>query len=176
LPVYKVASSKTLDELILFLPRTHQELAEISGFGQIRIKQFGDRFLSIICDYCDEHNIMGNMEIKPAKKERKSKDNNVKTDTKEVSFSMYKEGKNIEEIAATRNMTANTILGHLSYWIEIGELDINNLISSKKQITIKQAIEKYGTESLKPIVENNAADNITYGEVRMVLASMKLPL
>jgi len=176
LPVYKVASSKTLDELILFLPRTHQELAEISGFGQIRIKQFGDRFLSIICDYCDEHNIAGNMEIKPAKKERKSKDNNVKTDTKEVSFSMYKEGKNIEEIAATRNMTANTILGHLSYWIEIGELDINNLISSKKQITIKQAIEKYGTESLKPIVENNAADDITYGDVRMVLASMKLPL
>jgi uncharacterized protein YpbB len=118
----------------------------------------------------------GNMEVKPAKRERKEKSSIVKTDTKLVSFTMYKEGKNVEEIAATRTMTADTILGHLSYWIGSGELDINELMTAKKQISIKQAIEKYGTESLKPIVENNVDAGVTYGDVRMVMASMKAPL
>jgi ATP-dependent DNA helicase RecQ len=176
LPVYRVANSKTLEELVLFLPQTYQELGQISGFGQIRIKQFGERFLSIISNFCEEHNIMGNMEIKPAKKEKKEKSSIVKTDTKLVSFTMYKEGKNVEEIAATRNMTADTIIGHLTYWIGSGDLNINELMTAKKQITIKQAIEKFGTESLKPIVENNSDAGVTYGDVRMVLASIKAPL
>jgi cell fate (sporulation/competence/biofilm development) regulator YmcA (YheA/YmcA/DUF963 family) len=176
LPVYRVANSKTLEELVTFLPQSNQELAQISGFGQIRIKQFGERFLSIIGNYCEEHNMHGNMEVKPAKRERKEKSSVVKTDTKLVSFTMYKEGKNVEEIAATRNMTADTIIGHLTYWIGSGELNINELMTAKKQITIKQAIEKFGTESLKPIVENNSDAGVTYGDVRMVLASMKAPL
>jgi hypothetical protein len=176
LPVYRVANSKTLEELVTFLPQTNQELAQISGFGQIRVKQFGERFLNIISNYCEENNMHGNMEVKPAKRERKEKSSIVKTDTKLVSFTMYKEGKNVEEIAATRTMTADTILGHLSYWIGSGELDINELMTAKKQISIKQAIEKYGTESLKPIVENNVDAGVTYGDVRMVMASMKAPL
>lgn len=175
MPVYRVANSKTLEELVTFLPQSNQELAQISGFGQVRINQFGQRFLSIISNYCEEYNIMGNMEVKPAKRERKEKSNVVKTDTKKVSFTMYKEGKNVEEIAATRSMTTDTIIGHLTYWIGTGELDINKLMSAKKQITIKQAIEKFGTESLKPIVENNTDAGVTYGDVRMVIASMKAP-
>jgi hypothetical protein len=176
LPVYRVANSKTLEELVTFLPQSNQELAQISGFGMVRVKQFGERFLSIINNYCEENNMHGNMEVKPAKRERKEKNNDVKTDTKQVSFSLYKEGKNVEEIAATRSMTADTIIGHLTYWIGSGELDINELMTSKKQITIKQSIEKYGSESLKPIVENNVDAGVSYGDVRMVLASMKAPL
>ena len=176
LPVYRVANSKTLEELVTFLPQTNQELAQIGGFGQIRVKQFGERFLSIISNYCEENNMHGNMEVKPAKRERKEKSNDVKTDTKLVSYTMYKEGKNVTEIAATRSMTADTILGHLSYWISTGELDINKLMTAKKQITIKQAIEKYGTESLKIIVDNNVESGVTYGDVRMVMAGMKAPL
>ena len=176
LPVYRVANSKTLEELVTFLPQTNQELAQIGGFGQIKVKQFGERFLSIISNYCEENNMHGNMEVKPAKRERKEKSNDVKTDTKLVSYTMYKEGKNVTEIAATRSMTADTILGHLSYWISTGELDINELMTAKKQITIKQAIEKFGTESLKIIVDNNVESGVTYGDVRMVMAGMKAPL
>ena len=176
MPVYRVANSKTLEELVTFLPQTNQELAQISGFGMVRVKQFGERFLSIISNYCEENNMHGNMEVKPAKRERKEKNNDVKTDTKLVSYTMYKEGKNVTEIAATRSMTPDTILGHLSYWISTGELDINELMTAKKQITIKQAIEKYGTESLKIIVDNNVEFGVTYGDVRMVMAGMKAPL
>ncbi len=172
-PIYMVANSKSLDEMAKFLPQTFEELNMISGFGPAKTKQYGETFLTIINQYCEDFNLHSNMEGKPDKKVRKEKNNDVKTDTKVVSFTLYKEGKNIEEIAATRSMTFDTITGHLTYFVGSGELDINELMPAKKQIIIKQAIEKLGSEKLKPIVDENTAAGVTYSDVRMVLASMK---
>ena len=172
MPVYRVAGGATLDEMALYLPQSFDELNRISGFGPVKTKQYGESFLGIIKNYCEEHNLVTNIEAKPSKAKRREKNIEIKTDTKTASFNLFRVGKSIEEIAIERNMAASTIEGHLSYFVGIGELDINTVISKDKQQLVKAAVEKFGHLSNKTLKEN-LPENITYGEIRMVLASIK---
>jgi hypothetical protein len=172
MPVYLVASSNSLDEMARYLPQTFDELNQITGFGNVKTQQFGEAFLSIINNYCEENNLHTNIAAIPAKVRRKAKSVKVKTDTKMASFLLYKEGKTIEEIAAERNLVAGTIEGHLAYFVGLGEIDVDNLISVEKQQFIKEAVDKHDYEVHKTIMENIPA-GISYGEVKIVLATLK---
>lgn len=172
MPVYLIAGAVTLNEMALYLPQTMEELNRISGFGPAKTKQFGEGFLSIIRHYCDQHNLRTNIDAKPIKVKRREKAIEIKTDTKTASFTLFKEGKTIEEIAIERNMSVGTIEGHLAYFVTIGEIDINTIIPGDKQELVKSAVEKYGVLSNKMLKEN-LPDDITYGQIRMVIASLK---
>jgi hypothetical protein len=51
-----------------------------------------------------------------------------------------------------------------------GEIDINDLVTKEKQKLINDAATKYGIASHKTLIDNLPKD-ISYGELRMVLAS-----
>jgi len=99
----------------------------------------------------------------------------IKTDTKKASFDLYKQGKSIEEIAKERNLNSNTVENHLSFFVSIGELDIHSLITQEKVFMVKAGIEKFGNTSSKTLKEN-LPDHISYGEIKMVMASIKTPI
>jgi ATP-dependent DNA helicase RecQ len=67
-------------------------------------------------------------------------------------------------------MNTTTIEGHLSFYIQLGELDITELVTSEKIKMIKAALEKHGLSSIKSIKEN-LPENIGYGEIKMVMAA-----
>jgi len=169
-PVYLIANGVTLNEMAMYLPQTIEELNRIAGFGSARSKQYGEAFLSIIRQYCEQHNLRTNIEAKPGKVKRREKAIGIKTDTKTASFTLFKEGKTIEEIAMERNMSIGTIEGHLAYFVTIGEIDINTIVPLDKQELIKSAAEKYGVLSNR-ILKENLPDDITYGQIRMAIAS-----
>lgn len=171
-PVYLIAGSITLEEMARYLPQTLDQLNRVAGFGVVKSKLYGEDFLSIIRDYCEQHDLHTNIDAKPIKATRKEKSHAIKTDTKTASFNLFKAGKSIEAIAMERNMTNATIEGHLSYFVGIGEVDINTIIPADKQVFIKSAIEKRGSVSTT-ILKEILPDNITYGEIRMVMASIK---
>ena len=172
IPVYMVANSNSLDEMTRYLPKTFDELNQLSGFGKIKTQQFGEAFLNIINAYCDENNLHTNMEAMQVKTKRKKKTVETKTDTKTTSFDLYKEGKTMVEIATERSLAVATIEGHLSYFVGIGKIDVNDLVSAEKQLFIKDAVAKHGYEVHKTIMENIPA-GISYGEVKIVLATLK---
>ena len=92
------------------------------------------------------------------------------TDTKTVSFQLYKAAKDIASIAKERNLSISTIEGHLSFFVGTGEIDINELVDKKKQKLIHDAAAKHGIASHKTLIDNLPKD-INYGELRMVLAA-----
>lgn len=57
LPIYLVASNKTLQEMADYLPTTEKEMLLIHGLGKTKVNKYGKRFLKIILDYCMEHNL-----------------------------------------------------------------------------------------------------------------------
>lgn len=72
LPVFMVASSKTLDEMARYLPQSSDELRKITGFGDAKIKQYGTEFLEIIEEYMEANELTSRMSEKPAKTKKKS--------------------------------------------------------------------------------------------------------
>ena len=170
LPVYLVAGTKTLDEMATYLPQTPEELRKISGFGDAKVKNYGEQFLSVINQYCEEQGLSSLINTKTPKKERKEKAA-TRTNTKLETFTKYKEGLTVAEIARDRNLTIQTIEGHLAFYIQKGEIDIDQLVDPAKKAIILSAIEGFNGGSVTPIKEK-LGNTVSYGEIRLVLAYM----
>ena len=114
------------------------------------------------------------MENVPVKKARKVKSSSSadKPNTKLMSVTLFKEGKNISQIAIQRNLSIATIEGHLAPYIGTGEINVNDLVTKAKQLLIKDAIEKNGAENYKAIADD-CKQQVSYGEIRMVATSLK---
>ena len=109
------------------------------------------------------------------KRERKEKGTGVKTDTKTLSYNLFKQGRTIVEIAKERNFTVSTIEGHLTWYVGNGDIDINKIVSMEKQLLVKAAAKSYGNSSAK-ILKEKLPENISYSEIRLVLASEKVSI
>jgi len=175
--IYMVANQATLKEIATYLPLTKKHLLQISGFGKAKVDKYGDEILEAVEEYCSRNGIETNMAALPSKasKEKALREKNAvaKTDTKTVSFNLYKKGKTIAEIASARNLTVGSIENHLIPFISDGEIDINDIVPEKKQKLIAEAVAIHGSQSQTTIIKN-LPDDITYGEIRMVLATGKI--
>ena len=175
-PIFMICSSQSLEEMTQFLPVTQQDLGKINGFGKIRIRQFGNDFIDIIKEYCEQNNLQPATSLIPDKKIRREKkitnEQVNRPGSKTTSFELYKAGKSINEIAEERKFALSTIEGHLAYFVETGKLHIDELIDKKTQQLIldiiKSSSNNIGIQFLKTQIP--AA---SYGQIRWMLASEK---
>jgi ATP-dependent DNA helicase RecQ len=172
LPAYIILSDATLLEVAIYLPQKMDELRLISGFGDVKLAKYGREFLAVINAYSAEKGLASRITQKSAKRERKSKPKTSKiSDTFKVTFDLYKGGKTVAEIAGERGLSPMTIEGHLSRFIQTGELDVHEIVNEAKIPAIKDAVESYGSEMLSPLKEV-LGDAYTYGEIKAVIAWM----
>jgi hypothetical protein len=173
-PIYMVANQASLQEICTYLPRNKKDLMQISGFGKTKAEKYGEEILEVVDSFCEMHNLDTNMFAKAGNpnKEKKPKSTSAKVDTKTVSFELYKSGKDVAAIAKERNFTTGTIEGHLTYFVGTGDIDVNDIVSVEKQKLIAAAIAEHGIQSHSALIHHLPKD-ISYGELRMVLAANK---
>lgn len=173
LPIYMVANLQTLKELSTYLPLNKKDLLKIAGFGKAKVDKYGDEVLEAIENYCSRYTLATNIDAKPSDAKKEARDSKVpapkKPDTKLLSFTLFKEGKTLADIAAERNLTTNTIEAHLAHYVGLGEIDINNMVPPAKQQLIREAVKIHGTLSHKILI-NNLPPDVSYGQIKMVLA------
>ncbi len=73
LPVYIIASVKTLVQMADYLPETEKDLLKIHGFGKIKAKRYGEQFLSLITAYISTFGIVSQMIHFPEEKKQRKK-------------------------------------------------------------------------------------------------------
>lgn len=176
-PAYIILSDATLLEIATYLPQSLDELRLISGFGDIKLARYGREFLLPVKSYCERNKLSSKIKLKSSKRERKVRTENStngvrSSSTAFDSFTLYKSGKTIAEIAAERNLAASTIEGHLSYYIYTGAMDVLEMVSEEKKLLIKDTVESYGAEKLAPLKEI-LGEGYSYGEIRAVIAWMR---
>jgi ATP-dependent DNA helicase RecQ len=171
-PAYLIFSDSTLLDLATYLPLTKNDLPKISGFGAFKIERYGAPFLEKIQDYCNDHSLTTRISLKQSPRSKKTVTPRERaSDTKRVSYEMYRSGKTIPEIAAERELALTTIETHLSYYVGLGELDVNIFVPVAKQELIESAANKYGRLSLK-LLKDNLPGEISYMEIRMTVAAI----
>jgi len=169
-PAYIILSDASLLELATYLPQNLEELARISGFGEVKLVRYGEIFLKTINVYCDEKGLASKIKSRSAKRERKPKVA-VANGTKAESFTMFKSGMSIAEIASIRDLSPMTIEGHLTYFIQTGELDVAMFVTPEKMPAIQDAIESYGPSPLTPLKEV-LGDDYSFTEIKAVVSWM----
>ncbi|MEX2336775.1 MAG: helix-turn-helix domain-containing protein [Fulvivirga sp.] len=108
---------------------------------------------------------------KEAKEERK-KEKKLKIPTREITFSLYKEGKSIEEIAEQRGLVHTTIEGHLSAYVSSGEIKATEFIEKEKLkriLTVAKTLENPVFGAIKA----KLGDEFTYADIQMAMAHQK---
>ncbi len=168
--MYMILSQKSVTELSQVMPASIKELKAIHGIGPQKLKQFGEELLNIIIQYRQENKIETVISADSFKQEPEIK--KQKIDTKRLSFDLYKSGKTIDEIAKERNLTGNTIEGHLAHYISTGDIDLFEIVDRNKAQKIIDQFHKMETTSMTPIKEA-LGDDYSYSEIRMVMAHLK---
>jgi len=169
---FQIFSDATLAELATYLPFTMTDISKISGFGDIKLEKYGKLFLDTVIQYCKKNNLSTNINNKIVKRIRKSETKEKSTDTKHLSMQLFIDGKSVEQIALQRELTEQTILGHLAYYIGRGELDVKKLVPAYKIEPIKDAVNKLGNSALTPI-KQKLGDDYSFGEIRVVISYMQ---
>lgn len=172
-PIYLVANSKTLVEMTNFLPQNENQLLKISGFGNAKVNEYGERFLHLIKTYVAENQIEPDQEYfekKKDKKAKKEKKSTETTNTRALTFALLKQGLNPQEIAKQRGFAVSTIEGHLIPYIATGEIDINNLVTKEKQQLILNALENFDAKLGINPVKASLPNDVSFSEIRYMIA------
>lgn len=111
---------------------------------------------------------------KKEKKEKPEKEVKVKRqkgDSERETLAMFKEGKSIDEIAATRSLTTGTIVGHLSSFITTGEVKLSDIVSEERQNIILNAASKVASDEERRLTAIKALlpDDYSYSEIKLTL-------
>jgi ATP-dependent DNA helicase RecQ len=170
-PAYIVLSDNTLMELATYLPHTKEDFGKISGFGQVKLEKYGEKFWNVVVPYCRAHNLTSRVNLKSPKRERREKGER-ETDTKQQTFTLFTQGFSVKEIAAQRGLGVTTIEGHLAFYIQQGKLAIGQIMDANKIVTIQDAIERVGGKALAPI-KDFLGEGFTYPEIHYVIAHLK---
>lgn len=177
-PPFVVFSDAALKDMCIKYPLNKEDFLKVSGVGEVKAERYGIRFMDVIKDYINNNNINiedikvqnsdENKEVKEEVKEKVKKE-----DTRTVSYSLYKEGKNISEISKERGLSQITVENHLADCAKLGyEINYRDFVSEDNEKLIIKAYKEIGGDKLKPIKEALPPD-ITYTEIKFALCKLE---
>jgi ATP-dependent DNA helicase RecQ len=159
-PPYMIFNDSSLKQMAAKRPCTPEDFRKITGVGDKKLESYGGIFISEIKRFCEKQGLSS----QPVKK--RSSDS--------ITLEMLEQGMDLDMITITRNLSLNTIYGHIENLILAGEnIDIYRFITKEKIEVISSAILEIGGVALKPI-KDRLGDNYSYGEMRLVRAKMKV--
>ena len=161
-PPYIIFGDKTLREMATHLPKTEAAFLEISGVGNQKLAQFGEKFLTVIRAYAPSKVIY---EPEPV----------LMGGTFFETKNLVLQKLSIEEIAKTRNLSTGTIIGHIEKLIESDpSLDIEYLKPPLNRFeTINAAFAKTNGTALAPVREL-LGEAYSYDELKLVRLFLKI--
>ena len=181
LPAYTILQQKALICMANSLPDNMVQLIDTPYFGKISADKYGEEILTIIHRFIETHgHELGERptpisrtelekQIRAERRAERNKSKPPKVDTKEQTYLLYKEGKSIDEIAAQRGFVRSTIESHLAHYVAQGQLPLQEFVSEEKARLIREILRHtHDLGTAKAIL----GDDITYGEIRMVMAAI----
>ena len=158
-PPYVIFHDATLLEMLKRRPASNGDMRAISGVGEQKLSRYGQAFLNEIA-------------LHPLAELL----NNRLSDTVNETLMLYQQGLPIEQIAVQRDAKISTVYTHLADAIEVGLLDVLEVLELDKDEyhTIVLTIESMEDEEkgrLKPVYEA-LDENYDYGVLKCVQASI----
>lgn len=158
-PPYVIFHDATLQEMVRKRPTSADGMLRISGVGEQKLQRYGQQFLSEIA----KHPLPALL------------DNNLSKTINETLM-LYQQAVSIEKIAEQRDKNISTIYTHLADAIEIGLLDVREVIdlddgAYDEIVYTIETMEGDDKNRLRPLYEA-LNEEYDYGVLRCVQASI----
>ena len=177
LPPYMVFADKTLQDMARILPRSDEDMLNVSGVGRHKLKTYGEPFLTAIASYLAEHPEEGHRPAPPpvAKPSTPLKprppapepEEKKPSDTELATWQLFSDGLSLHEIAQKRKLKTETIVTHMESLHEFGyTFQPDQIMPQEKLREITTLFEKSGGTLLKPVVEASKG-SVNYVDARI---------
>lgn len=164
---YAVLPQKSLKHLSQELPTDRAALSRIIGIGKKKLDQYGEAILEMIKRYCEKNNIQSKSEDPKADTLNKV----IKGQSQLITFELFKQGKSMADIAIERQMAPSTIESHISTYIGLGLLPVEDVLDREKINKMKNYMMAHPSLRHKEL-KDTFGDEYSYGEIKMIWASM----
>jgi hypothetical protein len=163
---YRILHQRVLIKIARMLPDTVEALRSIKGVGKSTAEKYGEPLTAIVRDYCHKHNI-DPRQLPPSS----AVDEEAEKDSKQKSYELFLQGKDIKQIAEHRGLATSTVEGHLAHYVGQGLVDVSALVAEDRIDVIKKAFDETGQQGLKAVKEH-LGDEYSYSEIRFVQQSL----
>lgn len=160
LPPFVIFSDATLSDMAQKRPINKIQILAVSGVGEQKFRQFGEKFINEILDFVRENSEGGKTRI-------------AKGFTYTETLDLYQKGLSVEDIAMRRNLSTVTVISHLVKLHEEGnDINLRDLIPSYEYNQIIAAAMRLNMQkgdALKPLFED-LEGLYDYGKLRIAIA------
>ncbi len=174
IPAFMIFGNRTLQDMARKAPRTPAEFARVSGVGRAKLEDLGGPFLARINAYLREHGMPNSPDVVDSREG--GNDGLAEETAPRVVGQSYREtgriisgGVSLDEAAAMRGLSSQTIVGHVERLVESGiPVGWEHLLPpSQRRATIETVFEILGDNPLRPVWEE-LGGQYSYDEIRLV--------
>ncbi len=182
-PPYVIFSDKTLVEMAAYYPQSLESLLNISGVGQVKLRQYGEAFLEVIQPFCRKKNLPEQLPSSAGEKSPSPAGRGVRGSPTQRGEGgrryvfvgeAYNAGESLQSLMKRYDVTVGTILDHLARFAAAGNSlrngsELQSLASSSpdEQQAAMQAFDELGTAYLKPVFDR-LAGKVDYDELKIL--------
>ena len=160
---YRIVPTRAMDAVAAALPRTPRELLKVEGMGGHKGRLYGEAMLEIVNAYAEQRALPDEQRHRPAPPRARGA-----KDSAQTTLEMYNTGVPIAEIAKTRNLSEDTVYGHLTGAVGRGKISIREFVAKADQQQIEAYLEAHPDEHQLSAVKRGLQDAYSYGVLRMV--------
>jgi ATP-dependent DNA helicase RecQ len=168
-PSYQIFTDATLAELARSRPTTPERMRLVSGIGEVKLRDFGDGFASVILSFARERGLA--TDLPPPREPRKTPSGPTKIPaSKQTTFALFRQGLPVEDAMHRTKLTRSTIVDHLAEFIRLERPgSIVPWVSEDVCERVAAAAEQHGTARLKPVYLA-LNEEVDYDAIRVVFA------
>ena len=181
-PPYVIFGDVSLREMAHYFPQSQDSLLRITGVGRVKLRDFGDDFLSAIRAYAESKGIEDRASAAPSGKPRESRRPSGARSTRDSglsptlrkTLSLLQQSLSFEDVVKRRGLARSTIATHIEWLAESGEFeDYHRYLPDDDELErIVDAFERLGDVRLLS-VHQELGGEFSFWKIRLARAHFR---
>ncbi|CAN5454229.1 DNA helicase RecQ [soil metagenome] len=172
-PPYLVFTDNVLLEFARGRPGTLPNMRLVSGVGDKKLRDYGDRFLAAILEYATENNLPLNVPLGRAEPPPPPPVPDKMTVNKTRAFTLFKKNLSLVAVVNEMSLARSTVTEYLVDFIRLERPEsIRAWVSEATEHRIREAGKEHGIDKMKPaFLAMN--EEVPYDAIKIVFARME---
>jgi ATP-dependent DNA helicase RecQ len=171
-PPYVIFNDATLRELARVRPSTPERMRTVYGVGDVKLRDFGGRFLERIAAQCRQRGLAQDVTASPPTASLFSPTAARPIPRHVAVFDLFRRGAGLEDVARQTGLKRTTVVDHLVDFIRLERpASLHAWVGADAYRRIATAARESGTASPRPLFLA-LGEKVPYDEVRLVIAHL----